>query len=56
VQKDFLALGHPGVCMTWEEAKAYFPVVQGDERLIREIWERIEYWPWLFIWHILLSF
>ncbi|MCX7731426.1 MAG: hypothetical protein N2205_09475 [Candidatus Caldatribacterium sp.] len=49
-------MSRPGVCMTWEEAKAYFPVVLGNEDIVRDIWERIEYWSWLFVWHGLLSF
>lgn len=50
------SMGRPGVCMAWEEAKKYFPVVQGNEDIVRDVWEKIEYWPWLFIWHVLLSF
>ena len=53
---DFLERGKAGVCRTWEEAKMYFPIVQGDEKIVKEIWEKIEYRPWLFIWHVLLSF
>ncbi|MGQ9623101.1 MAG: hypothetical protein ACUVTO_06640 [Candidatus Caldatribacteriaceae bacterium] len=54
--EGFLEESKAGVCLTWEEAKVHFPVVQGDERIVKEIWEKIEYWPWLFIWHVLLSF
>jgi uroporphyrinogen-III decarboxylase len=45
-----------GVCIPWEEKAKELPKIVGDERLTKRIWEEIEGFGNLFVWHCLLSF
>lgn len=46
----------PGVCFPWEEKVREMPPIQGDEKLVRQIWEEIDTLAYLYIWQCLLSF
>jgi len=46
-----------GSTLPWEEFRKMLPEkIQGDEEVVRRIWEEVDYLPWLFIWHVLVSF
>ncbi len=46
----------PGVCVPWEEKRAEFPEIKGDEQLVKKIWEDVDSMGYLYIWQCLLSF
>jgi hypothetical protein len=46
----------PGTCVTWEEKRAEFPKIAGDEQLVRRVWEDVDALGYMYIWQILLSF
>jgi len=46
----------PGVCVPWEEKRAEFPEITGDEALVRRVWEDIDALGYMYIWQCLLSF
>ena len=45
-----------GVCTPWVMEKDRLPGIQGDEAILRRIWEDQEGWSNMFIWQVLLSF
>lgn len=45
----------PGVCMPWEEKLKELPAIRSDEALVRRIWEEIDAFAYLYIWHLLLG-
>ena len=45
----------PGACVAWEDQVREMPV-QGDEELVRRVWEEVDSLPYTFIWQCLLSF
>jgi hypothetical protein len=47
---------NPGVCIPFEEKKKEWPPLQGDEKLVRRIWESNDSLAYIYIWHCLLSF
>ena len=53
---SFAATTQPGVCTPWEERKKEMPTINGDEALIRRVWEEVDGLSNMFIWHCLLSF
>ena len=46
----------PGVCIAWEEKLEELPPITGDPRLVRKVWEDIDGFGYVYIWHCLLSF
>ncbi len=46
----------PGTCFPWERKKEEFPPIEGDEGLVKQIWEEIDTLGYLYIWQCLLSF
>jgi hypothetical protein len=46
----------PGVCIPWEQKKQELPQIQGDEQLLRKIWEDVDLLAYVYIWQCLLSF
>jgi hypothetical protein len=46
----------PGACIPWEEAKERMGEIQGDEELVKRIWEENDGAAYAFIWQCLLSF
>lgn len=46
----------PGICIPWEEKRKEFPRFEGDEALVRQVWENNEALAYMYIWQCLLSF
>ncbi len=46
----------PGVCTPWEEKRRELPPIQGDEQLVRQVWEEIDSLAYTYIWQCLVSF
>ncbi len=46
----------PGVCVPWEEKRAEFPKIMGDEAIVQRTWEENDQLAYMFVWHCLLSF
>jgi hypothetical protein len=46
----------PGVCVTWDEAKADWSEIKGDEKIVQKIWEENDAEAYLFLWQCVLSF
>ncbi len=41
----------PGICIPWEQKREEFPVIKGDEQLVRSVWESTDSWGYAFIWN-----
>ena len=46
----------PGVCVPWEEKRAEWGDLPGDEGIVKRVWEETDSLGHLYIWHLLLSF
>ncbi len=46
----------PGTCVTWEEKRPEFPKIEGDEQLVKRVWEDVDALGYTYIWQVLLSF
>ena len=46
----------PGVCIAWEQKRQDLPEIQGDERLVKRVWEDVDSLAYVYIWQCLLSF
>jgi hypothetical protein len=46
----------PGTCVTWEEKRKEFPQINGDEQLVKRVWEDVDALGYMYIWQVLLSF
>ena len=46
----------PGACISWERKIKELPKIQGDEQIVRRVWEDNESLAYTFIWHCLVSF
>ena len=46
----------PGVCIPWEEKRKELQHINGNEELVKKIWEDNESLAYIYIWHCLLSF
>jgi hypothetical protein len=46
----------PGVCFPWEEKLKELPAIQGDEELVKKVWEDVDSLAYTYIWQCLLSF
>jgi uroporphyrinogen-III decarboxylase len=46
----------PGVCIPFEEAAAAHGPVTGDAAIVSRVWNEVEGFAYLYIWHLLLSF
>jgi len=45
-----------GLCIPWEEKRKEIPSINGDEPLVKQIWEDVDSFGNMFIWQCLLSF
>jgi hypothetical protein len=46
----------PGVCVPWEEKRKQLPPLQGDENVVRDVWQHIDALANMYVWQLLLSF
>jgi hypothetical protein len=46
----------PGVCIPWAERRAEMGPIQGDEAIVRRIWEQLDAFADMYAWQVLLSF
>jgi hypothetical protein len=46
----------PGVAVPWDRAKANWPPVTGDEKLVADTWNQIEGLAYMYAWQMLESF
>ncbi len=46
----------PGVCIPWETKREEIGTIQGDEEIVRRIWEQIDSLANMYVWQVLLSF
>jgi hypothetical protein len=46
----------PGVCFSWEQRRKDLAQIQGDELILRKVWEDIDTLGYVYIWQCLLSF
>ena len=46
----------PGICRPFEERLRDLPPISGDPAVARRVWDDLEGFAYLFIWHVLLSF
>jgi hypothetical protein len=46
----------PGVCIPWEEKRKDLGEIQGDEALVKRVWQDVDGLAYVYIWHCLLSF
>ena len=46
----------PGVCIPWEDRRKEYPVLLGDEEIVRKVWEDIDTLAYLYIWFCLIQF
>lgn len=46
----------PGVCCPWEEKVREMPEIQGDEEIVKRVWEEVDELAYTYIWHCLVSF
>ncbi len=59
---DYGMTGHmqskvkPGLCIPWEEKRKEIPSINGNEPLVKQIWEDVDSFGNMFIWQCLLSF
>jgi hypothetical protein len=45
-----------GLCIPWEEKRKEIPSINGDEPLVKQIWNDVDSFRNMFIWQCLLSF
>jgi hypothetical protein len=46
----------PGTCVPWDEKRAEYPSIRGDEAILKRVWEDVEGLAYTYIWHCLVSF
>jgi methoxylated aromatic compound---corrinoid protein Co-methyltransferase len=46
----------PGICFPFEEKLKEMPPILGDPEIVRAVWDDLEGFGYLYIWHLLLSF
>ncbi len=46
----------PGVCIPWEDRLKDYPVIMGDEKIVRKVWEDNDTLAYLYIWFCLIQF
>jgi uroporphyrinogen-III decarboxylase len=46
----------PGVCLPFDDKLREMPPIMGDPEIVREVWERVDGFGYLYIWQVLLSF
>ncbi|MHC4995043.1 MAG: hypothetical protein ACYTGQ_08325 [Planctomycetota bacterium] len=46
----------PNVCVPWSEKKAELPEIQGNEELVKQVWQDNDALAYMYIWHCLVSF
>ena len=45
----------PGVCQPWSERRKKYPVIQGDEQIVQNVWEEIDQLAYLYVWFCMIS-
>ena len=45
----------PGTCLPWEDKLRQIPALSGDPALLRRVWEEVDFFGYLFIWHTLVG-
>ena len=40
----------PGVCFPWEEKKKEYPVIKGDEEIVKKWWEHFDVQAYVHLW------
>lgn len=46
----------PGVCIPFDRVRPELPDLPGDETIVRKVWNEVEGFGYLYIWHLVLSF
>ncbi len=46
----------PGVCVPWDDKRHEYGAIQGDEALVKRVWDQVESLAYTFAWHCLVSF
>ena len=46
----------PGVCIPWEDKRQEYPVILGDEKIVKKVWEDNDTLAYLYIWFCLIQF
>ncbi|MDP8244422.1 MAG: hypothetical protein P9L94_10105 [Candidatus Hinthialibacter antarcticus] len=46
----------PGVCIPWDQKKSEYPQIQGDEEIVKGVWENVDTLGYIYIWNCLISF
>ncbi len=46
----------PGVCVSWNEERSRLPQIEGDEKIVQNVWEDIDGLANMYVWQLLLSF
>lgn len=46
----------PGIVIPWEAKASELGPLQGDEEIVRRVWEGTDAWTYAFVWQCLLSF
>ncbi len=46
----------PGVCIPWDQKKSEYPHIQGDEELVKRVWQDVDALGYIYIWNCLISF
>jgi len=55
-QENKLSGPAPGVCIPWEEKRKEMAQITGDEEIVKQVWEDLDGFGYLYIWQCLLSF
>jgi hypothetical protein len=45
----------PGVCIPWDRKLKALPPILGDTKLCERIWEEVDGFAYLYIWHLMLG-
>ncbi len=46
----------PGVCVPWDDRREEYPEIQGDEEIVKKVWEDMDNLAYLYIWFVLIQF
>ena len=46
----------PGECVPWEDKRKELTQIQGNEALLRQVWQDVDALAYTYIWHVLVSF
>ncbi len=45
----------PGTCVPWEEKKKDYPVIKGDEAIVKKWWEEIDTLAYIYMWFVVIG-